>query len=165
MVKFHQNTPPADHDRKSAKKVKMELTRWRLNKGFNFNFMTDLQFFQYLFILFGLFNLSVCLFEDQIGKFDWYVTFLISLLKIPILSNVSIPFNFRRQNYVGKLKFSQFDTVSTAKRLIVATEENVVAALQLKTGKRDLIFNDMHYLFTVGHEPWPFNTTLNFVRF
>lgn len=75
MVEFHQNTPPADRDRKSAKKVKMELTRWRLNKGFNFNFMTDLQFFQYLFILFGLFNLSVCLFEDQIGKFDWYVKF------------------------------------------------------------------------------------------
>ncbi|XP_044739734.1 ER membrane protein complex subunit 1 isoform X2 [Chrysoperla carnea] len=88
----------------------MELSRWRL-KGNNFSFMTDLQFFQYLFILFGLFNLSVCLFEDQIGKFDW------------------------KQNYVGKLKLSQFDTVSTAKRIIVVTEENVVAALHLKTGQ------------------------------
>lgn len=87
------------------------------------------------------------------------------LFKNPILSNVSISNNSRKQNYVGKLKFSQFDTVSTAKRLIVATEENVVAALQLKTGKRDLIFNDMHYLFTVGHEPWAFKPTLNFVRF
>ncbi|KOB77645.1 Uncharacterized protein OBRU01_03726, partial [Operophtera brumata] len=41
----------------------------------------------------------------------------------------------RRQSYVGRIKFSQFDTVSTAKKLIVATEENVLAALNLKTGQ------------------------------
>lgn len=41
---------------------------------------------------------------------------------------------FRRQTYVGRIKFAQFDTVSTAKKIIVATEENVLAALHLKTG-------------------------------
>ncbi|GBP90129.1 ER membrane protein complex subunit 1 [Eumeta japonica] len=40
-----------------------------------------------------------------------------------------------RQTYVGRLKFAQFDTVSTAKKIIVATEENVLAALNLKTGQ------------------------------
>ncbi|KPJ13164.1 Uncharacterized protein KIAA0090-like [Papilio machaon] len=53
----------------------------------------------------------MCIYEDQIGKFDW------------------------RQTYVGRIKFSQFDTVSTARKLIVATEENVLAALHLKTGE------------------------------
>jgi len=42
---------------------------------------------------------------------------------------------FRRQNYVGKIKFASFDTVSTAKKIIVATEENVIAALNLKSGE------------------------------
>lgn len=46
---------------------------------------------------------------------------------------------FRRQTYVGRIKFSQFDTVSTAKKIIVATEENVLAALNLKTGKLILL--------------------------
>lgn len=46
---------------------------------------------------------------------------------------------FRRQSYVGRIKFAQFDTVSTAKKLIVATEENVLAALNLKTGKLILL--------------------------
>ncbi|XP_073952137.1 ER membrane protein complex subunit 1 isoform X1 [Choristoneura fumiferana] len=64
------------------------------------------------FIVFlSLVNLSECIYEDQIGKFDW------------------------RQTYVGRIKFSQFDTVSTAKKIIVATEENVLAALNLKTGQ------------------------------
>ncbi|XP_072949893.1 ER membrane protein complex subunit 1 isoform X2 [Epargyreus clarus] len=62
-------------------------------------------------VFFSLINLSVCIYEDQIGKFDW------------------------RQTYVGRIKFAQFDTVSTAKKIIVATEENVLAALHLKTGE------------------------------
>ncbi|XP_045535132.1 ER membrane protein complex subunit 1 isoform X2 [Papilio machaon] len=62
-------------------------------------------------VFFSLINLSMCIYEDQIGKFDW------------------------RQTYVGRIKFSQFDTVSTARKLIVATEENVLAALHLKTGE------------------------------
>ncbi|XP_008550454.1 ER membrane protein complex subunit 1 [Microplitis demolitor] len=74
-------------------------------------FINDTLLLQYLVILFGVFNLSLCLYEDQVGKFDW------------------------RQNYVGKIKFSSFDTVSAAAKLIVATEENVVAALNLKSGQ------------------------------
>lgn len=74
-------------------------------------FLIDVQILQYLIILIGLFNLSLCLYEDQVGKFDW------------------------KQNYVGKIKFASFDTVSAAKKIIVATEENVIAALNLKSGQ------------------------------
>ncbi|XP_076174613.1 ER membrane protein complex subunit 1 isoform X2 [Ptiloglossa arizonensis] len=74
-------------------------------------FLTDVQILQCLIVLFGLFNFSLCLYEDQIRKFDW------------------------KQNYVGKIKFASFDTVSTAKKIIVATEENVIAALNLKSGQ------------------------------
>lgn len=37
--------------------------------------------------------------------------------------------------YVGKLKFAHLDTVSTVKKVFVTTEENVIAALNLKSGK------------------------------
>ncbi|XP_011504565.1 PREDICTED: ER membrane protein complex subunit 1 [Ceratosolen solmsi marchali] len=78
----------------------------------NFNrFCIDSQFFQYFIVLLSLFNLSLCLYEDQVGKFDW------------------------RQNYVGKIKFANFDNVSQVKKIIVATEENVIAALNIKTGQ------------------------------
>ncbi|XP_015111319.1 ER membrane protein complex subunit 1 isoform X2 [Diachasma alloeum] len=80
-------------------------------KGNIHRFITDGQFIQYFIILFSLFNLSLCLYEDQVGKFDW------------------------KQNYVGRIKFASFDTVSTAKKIIVATEENVLAALNLKSGQ------------------------------
>ncbi|XP_045520266.1 ER membrane protein complex subunit 1 isoform X1 [Pieris brassicae] len=78
------------------------------------NFLGLLKFLNsmnWLIIFFSLINLSMCIYEDQIGKFDW------------------------RQTYVGRIKFSHFDTVSTAKKIIVATEENVLAALNLKTGQ------------------------------
>lgn len=42
-------------------------------KGNSFRFISDIQLIQCITILFGLFSLSVCLFEDQIGKFDWLV--------------------------------------------------------------------------------------------
>ncbi|XP_011303674.1 ER membrane protein complex subunit 1 isoform X2 [Fopius arisanus] len=80
-------------------------------KGNIHRFITDGQLLQYFIILFSLFNFSLCLYEDQVGKFDW------------------------KQNYVGRIKFSSFDTVSTAKKIIVATEENVLAALNLKSGQ------------------------------
>ncbi|CAD1469229.1 unnamed protein product, partial [Heterotrigona itama] len=80
-------------------------------KGNIHRFLIDVQILQYLIILVGLFNLSLCLYEDQVGKFDW------------------------KQNYVGKIKFASFDTVSAAKKIIVATEENVIAALNLKSGQ------------------------------
>ncbi|KYN02180.1 PREDICTED: ER membrane protein complex subunit 1 [Cyphomyrmex costatus] len=77
----------------------------------NLNRFLDVPILQCLIVLISLFNLSLCLYEDQVGKFDW------------------------RQNYVGKIKFASFDTVSTAKKIIVATEENVIAALNLKSGQ------------------------------
>ncbi|XP_017764681.1 PREDICTED: ER membrane protein complex subunit 1 isoform X2 [Eufriesea mexicana] len=83
---------------------------WSFRGNIN-RFLIDVQILQYLIVLVGLFNLSLCLYEDQVGKFDW------------------------KQNYVGKIKFASFDTVSTAKKIIVATEENVIAALNLKSGQ------------------------------
>ncbi|KAL4702027.1 hypothetical protein ACJJTC_014040 [Scirpophaga incertulas] len=85
-----------------------------LSVYFRPNFVGLLKFlnsFNWFIVFFSLINLSVCIYEDQIGKFDW------------------------RQTYVGRIKFSQFDTVSTARKIIVATEENVLAALNLKTGQ------------------------------
>ncbi|GAB1869371.1 ER membrane protein complex subunit 1 [Camponotus japonicus] len=83
---------------------------WTIRGNVN-RFFVDAQILQYLIVLAGLFNLSLCLYEDQVGKFDW------------------------RQNYVGKITFASFDTVSTAKKIIVATEENVIAAFNLKSGQ------------------------------
>ncbi|XP_076226646.1 ER membrane protein complex subunit 1 isoform X2 [Nomia melanderi] len=88
----------------------MALFVWSFRGNIN-RFLIDVQILQCLIVLIGLFNLSMCLYEDQIGKFDW------------------------KQNYVGKIKFASFDTVSTAKKIIVATEENVIAALNLKSGQ------------------------------
>ncbi|KAJ6656878.1 hypothetical protein lerEdw1_003209 [Lerista edwardsae] len=49
-------------------------------------------------------------YEDQVGKFDW------------------------RQQYVGKLKFASLEASQGSKKLIVATEKNVMAALNSRTG-------------------------------
>lgn len=54
-----------------------------------------------------LIHLTVALYEDQVGKFDW------------------------KRSFVGKVKFVSLE----AKRIIVATEENVLASLNLKTGE------------------------------
>uniref|UniRef100_A0ABD2XHY3 ER membrane protein complex subunit 1 n=1 Tax=Trichogramma kaykai TaxID=54128 RepID=A0ABD2XHY3_9HYME len=70
-----------------------------------------------LLVLFTLFNLSFCLYEDQVGKFDW------------------------KQSYVGKIKFATFDTTTNPKKIIVATEENVIAALNINSGLYDFIAN------------------------
>ncbi|KAJ8927927.1 hypothetical protein NQ314_019557 [Rhamnusium bicolor] len=51
-------------------------------------------------------NLTWALYEDQVGKFDW------------------------KRSFVGKVKYANFES----KRLIVATEENVLASLNLKDG-------------------------------
>lgn len=63
--------------------------------------------FKYIFLIY-LFNISYCLYEDQIGKFDW------------------------RLSYVGNVKFG---TIDSTKRIIVSTEENVIASLSLKNGQ------------------------------
>lgn len=60
-----------------------------------------------LVIICLLVEFSFSLYEDQVGKFDW------------------------KLSYIGRAKFAHID----AKRVIVATEENVIAALHLKTGQ------------------------------
>uniref|UniRef100_A0A3Q0SZM5 ER membrane protein complex subunit 1 n=1 Tax=Amphilophus citrinellus TaxID=61819 RepID=A0A3Q0SZM5_AMPCI len=59
-----------------------------------------------------LYNTVEAVFEDQVGKFDW------------------------RQQYVGKVRFSHFDThVQSSKKVLVATEKNVFAAFNTRTGE------------------------------
>ncbi|XP_013857129.1 ER membrane protein complex subunit 1 isoform X1 [Austrofundulus limnaeus] len=56
-------------------------------------------------------NIVAAVFEDQVGKFDW------------------------RQQYVGKVRFSHFDThLQSSKKVLLATESNVFAALNTRTG-------------------------------
>uniref|UniRef100_A0A8C8VKV3 ER membrane protein complex subunit 1 n=1 Tax=Pelusios castaneus TaxID=367368 RepID=A0A8C8VKV3_9SAUR len=55
--------------------------------------------------------LVAAVYEDQVGKFDW------------------------RQQYVGKLKFASLETSQGSKKLIVATEKNVMAALNSRNGE------------------------------
>ncbi|XP_050312086.1 ER membrane protein complex subunit 1 [Anthonomus grandis grandis] len=54
-----------------------------------------------------LVHLTVALYEDQVGKFDW------------------------KRSFVGKVKYVSIE----AKRIIVATEENVLASLNLNSGE------------------------------
>ncbi|XP_044523744.1 ER membrane protein complex subunit 1 isoform X1 [Gracilinanus agilis] len=58
----------------------------------------------------ALLVLSAAVYEDQVGKFDW------------------------RQQYVGKLKFASLECAPGSKKIVVATEENVIAALNSRTG-------------------------------
>lgn len=61
-----------------------------------------------IFIIILNFNTVLSLYEDQIGKFDW------------------------KQNYLGRIQFGKFDSV---KRVVVASYENVIASLNLKSGQ------------------------------
>ncbi|XP_056279618.1 ER membrane protein complex subunit 1 [Pseudoliparis swirei] len=68
-------------------------------------------------IWFGLKCILLCstvgaVFEDQVGKFDW------------------------RQQYIGKVRFSHFDAhVQSSKKVLLATENNVFASINTKTGE------------------------------
>ncbi|XP_036208720.1 ER membrane protein complex subunit 1 isoform X9 [Myotis myotis] len=53
---------------------------------------------------------AAAVYEDQVGKFDW------------------------RQQYIGKLKFASLEFSPGSKKLVVATEKNVIAALNSRTG-------------------------------
>ncbi|XP_021329317.2 ER membrane protein complex subunit 1 isoform X1 [Danio rerio] len=65
-------------------------------------------------------------FEDQVGKFDW------------------------RQQYIGKVRFALFDTHSQAsKKLLVATDKNVFASLNSRTG--DLFWRHVDKTGPEGH--------------
>uniref|UniRef100_A0A671PJB8 EMC1 first beta-propeller domain-containing protein n=1 Tax=Sinocyclocheilus anshuiensis TaxID=1608454 RepID=A0A671PJB8_9TELE len=67
-------------------------------------------------------------FEDQVGKFDW------------------------RQQFIGKVRFALFDTHSQAsKKLLVATDKNVFASLNSRTGDLCKSFCSSDYLFTLNH--------------
>ncbi|XP_035220797.1 ER membrane protein complex subunit 1-like [Stegodyphus dumicola] len=64
-----------------------------------------------ILICFTYFEIVNCLYEDQVGKFDW------------------------RQQYIGKIKFAYIDpAVSGTHKFIVSTEENVLACLSTRTG-------------------------------
>ncbi|XP_016050451.2 ER membrane protein complex subunit 1 isoform X3 [Erinaceus europaeus] len=54
---------------------------------------------------------AAAVYEDQVGKFDW------------------------RQQYVGKLKFASLEFAPGSKKLVVATEKNVVAAFNTRSGE------------------------------
>lgn len=41
----------------------------------------------------------------------------------------------RRQQYVGKIKFASLEFSPGSKKLVVATEKNVIAALNSRTGE------------------------------
>ncbi|CAA3017142.1 ER membrane complex subunit 1-like [Olea europaea subsp. europaea] len=67
------------------------------------------------FLLLTLFSstyLTLCIYEDQVGHMDWH------------------------QQYIGKVKHAVFHTQKAArKRVVVSTEENVVASLDLRRGE------------------------------
>ncbi|CAI9157349.1 unnamed protein product [Rangifer tarandus platyrhynchus] len=54
---------------------------------------------------------AAAVYKDQVGKFDW------------------------RQQYVGKLKFASLEFSPGSKKLAVAIEKNVIAALNSWTGE------------------------------
>ncbi|XP_030753739.1 ER membrane protein complex subunit 1 [Sitophilus oryzae] len=73
-----------------------------------------------------LIHLTVALYEDQVGKFDW------------------------KRSFVGKVKFVSFE----AKRIIVATEENVLATLNLNNGDiqwRQILEDPSNYQLELLH--------------
>lgn len=71
-----------------------------------------------IILILKLFNYTVCVICSKLSCF----------LKKKNL------FSFRKQSYIGKLKFAEFDTSSTVKKIFVATEENVLTALNIKSG-------------------------------
>jgi len=50
--------------------IAMAPCAWSFRRNLN-RFLVDAPILQCLIVLVGLFNLSLCLYEDQVGKFDW----------------------------------------------------------------------------------------------
>ncbi|CAL1277468.1 unnamed protein product [Larinioides sclopetarius] len=93
----------------------------------NFSFLINLTI---LFILIAIVN---SLYEDQVGKFDW------------------------RQQYIGKVKFAYIDpAIGGSQKFIVATEENVLACLSVRTGsiiwRQVLESEDIGVIDTISEE-------------
>ncbi|XP_022100616.1 ER membrane protein complex subunit 1-like [Acanthaster planci] len=63
-----------------------------------------------LFLLLGLFGIGNSLYEDQVGKFDW------------------------REQFIGRAKVVHFERGGSKRNIFVATEANVVAALNTRSG-------------------------------
>ncbi|XP_051786838.1 ER membrane protein complex subunit 1 isoform X1 [Erpetoichthys calabaricus] len=67
---------------------------------------------RFIVLLSTVLALAAAVFEDQVGKFDW------------------------RRQYVGKVQFAYFDTQTQAsKKLLVATDQNVIASVNSRTGE------------------------------
>ncbi|XP_076848062.1 ER membrane protein complex subunit 1 isoform X2 [Brachyhypopomus gauderio] len=79
-----------------------------------------------LFVSLRLLCFTAAVFEDQVGKFDW------------------------RQQFVGEVRFAVFDTNSQAsKKLLVATEKNIFASINSRTG--DLLWRHVDKTGPEGH--------------
>eukprot|EP00271_Cylindrocystis_brebissonii_P014454 TRINITY_DN357_c0_g2_i14.p1 TRINITY_DN357_c0_g2~~TRINITY_DN357_c0_g2_i14.p1 ORF type:complete len:1028 (+),score=203.40 TRINITY_DN357_c0_g2_i14:1032-4115(+) len=59
----------------------------------------------------AMFSGCCAIFEEQVGMYDWH------------------------QQYIGRVKLAEFQTQGQRKRVYVATEKNVVAALNLRSGQ------------------------------
>jgi len=61
---------------------------------------------------------------------------LVGFAALPHLCNfINVLFLLpRRQRYIGKIRFAAFDAVSGTKKILIATEQNVIAALHPKNG-------------------------------
>lgn len=85
---------------------------------------------------------TLALYEDQVGLMDWYPSLsrylymLIYYLVFCTYGEFDCLQLYRNQQYIGKVKHAVFHTQKAArKRVVVATEENVVASLDLRHGE------------------------------
>lgn len=59
----------------------------------------------------------------------------VSCATMALAPSISLASFLRRQQYVGKLKFASLEFSPGSKKLVVATEKNVIAALNSRTGE------------------------------
>jgi len=93
-----------------------------------------------IFLLSIILNSSLGLYEDQAGKFDWYLSMLyFSVFTLFIL------FIIRYQRYVGKINHYFIEKQSVpSRRIVLTSESNVHAALNLYSGN---IGNNIDIIF------------------
>lgn len=72
-------------------------------------------------------------FSNNIVVQSWIGVIIILFCFINLKASLII---YRRQQYVGKVRFSHFDThVQSSKKVLLATENNVFAAVNTRTGE------------------------------
>ncbi|KAM9299129.1 ER membrane protein complex subunit 1 [Gastrophryne carolinensis] len=88
-----------------------------------------------MLVILGTVTLTRAVYEDQVGKFDW------------------------RQQYVGRLRFAVLESGLGAKKLIAATDNNVIAALNSRNGEllwrhvdKDTVEGAVDALLTYGQD-------------